>query len=134
MAILEKGFEMKYSVYSIRSVKVVEGGNFQGKDGTVKYGSSLKLRTLNIEQFEDDSLGLIDKEIIVEFNVPAPDTTPADLKKFNIWARSLDLKNKPLLISGALPKSTGKDTYEVKSFLNVAEIMTLNGFIKEATK
>ncbi|MDD5406044.1 MAG: hypothetical protein PHE73_03765 [Sulfurovaceae bacterium] len=124
MAVLiKKGFDMKYEVHEIGSVKVVQSGEFQGN----KYNSSVQFKAINVEQNIDPDLGIVDKEYIFSFKVYCKDE---DLKQFNSWLRSLDTKTKPLVLTGTLPISQGKDTFSVTSYLNANDIMTLNGAVK----
>lgn len=122
--LIKKGFAMKYEVYEIGSVKVVQSGEFQGN----KYNSSVQFKATNVEQVVDDKLGTVDKEFIFSFKIYCEDDL---LKKFNLWLRSLDTNSKPLVLTGSLPISQGKDTFTVTSYLNAREIMTLNGAVKD---
>lgn len=123
--LIEKGFEMVYSIHLIRSLKVVEGGDYQGN----KYNASVQFKAINVERVDDEKLGLNDKETIISFKIPCEDK---DLKRFNSWLRGLDTTNKPLIVKGGLPRDAGKDTFTVTSYQSALELMVMNGSPKEA--
>lgn len=116
MSLVETGFKTYYEVKKIRSIKARVSGEVEGN----KYGSAVKLKSLNIEQVDDEKLGLVEKEVILEVTIPCDDKI---LKKFNLYLRDLQKSNKPFSFIGTLPRMAGKDTYTVTSSHTAEEIM-----------
>jgi len=114
---IETGFVPTYEVKNIRSIKAVTSGEYQGN----KYDASVQFKSVNLEQVEDPDMGLIEKETIVIFKVPCEDR---NIKKFNLYLRSLQKNKKSLIIYGSLPRDAGKDTYQVISYQTAEEIMS----------
>ena len=117
--LIETGFRTEYAVDHIRSIKVTPSGDMNGN----KYGGSVKLKSVNVSQEDDEEYGLIEKETIVEFKIPCEDN---ELKKFNAFLRDLQKQKKPLVITGTLPRDAGKDSYTVTSYENAAVLMSKN--------
>jgi len=114
--LIETGFKTLYTVEKIRSIKVTPAGDYNGKG----YDASVKVKSINIIQEDDEKYGLIEKENIMEFKIPCADK---DLKKFNVFLRDLQKANKPLELSASIPRDAGKDSYTVTSYVTAAEIM-----------
>ena len=115
--LVERGFITEYTIAKMRSIKVTESGDFNGK----KYEGSVKVKAVNVMQEDDDKYGLVEKEQIIEFRIPCADK---DLRAFNSFLRKLQKENKPLKLTGNLPSDGGKDTFLVTSYLSAGEIMT----------
>lgn len=115
---LRKGFTMEYRIHEVSSIKVVESGDYQGN----KYGGSVQLKAITIEQVEGE-YGLEEREMIMLFKIPTDDKK---LRSFNEWLRKFDVDKQPLQIVGGIPRDSGKDSYQVTSFLNSDEIIQLN--------
>ena len=123
--VIEKGYEVNYTIENIRSVKPQRGGEVEGN----KYGASLKFKSINIEEVEDDDLGLVDKEVILEFKIPCEEK---DLKVVNNVFRELQKSKMKFNINGSLPRQSGKDTYTATSYENGMEIVArLKNIIKK---
>ena len=114
--LIESGFKLEYTISKMRSIKITQSGNMNGN----AYGASVKVKAINIIQEDDKDLGLMEKENIMEFKIPCDDK---NLKKFNIFLRTLQKANKPLALSGTLPRDAGKDSYTVTSYATAEEIM-----------
>ncbi|RRS30982.1 MAG: hypothetical protein P794_05025 [Epsilonproteobacteria bacterium (ex Lamellibrachia satsuma)] len=114
--LIETGFKMNYEVLNIRSIKVTPSGDMNGN----KYGASVKIKTVNISQEDDEKFGLVEKETIMEFKIPCRD---AHLKNFNAFLRGLQKSNTPLSFTGTPPRDAGKDSYTVTSFEDADQIM-----------
>jgi hypothetical protein len=114
--LIETGFQTIYTVQNMRSIKVTPSGEMQGN----KYGASVKVKSINVSQEDDEKYGLVEKETIVEFKIPCDD---ADLKKFNVFLRGLQKAKKPLELTGTLPRDAGKDSYTVTSYEDATTIM-----------
>jgi len=114
--VIEKGYEVGYSIKVIRSIKVTPAGDYNGK----KYTSSLKIKTVNIVQVDDEEYGLVEREQIMEFKIPTDDSK---LRIFNQFLRDMQKSNTPLDLIGLLPNQAGKDTYTVTSLEDASEIM-----------
>ena len=114
--LVETGFKTEYTVAKMRSIKVTPSGDMNGN----KYGASVKVKSINVSQEDDEKYGLVEKETIVEFKIPCEDN---ELKDFNLYLRSLQKDNKAFVITGTLPRDAGKDSYTVTSHLTAVEIM-----------
>ncbi len=114
--VIEKGYEVGYSIKVIRSIKVTPAGDFNGQ----KYASSVKIKTVNIVQEDDEKYGLVEREQIMEFKIPTDDTK---LRTFNQFLRDMQKSNTPLDLIGSMPNQAGKDTYTVTSYEDASEIM-----------
>ncbi len=114
--LVETGFEMNYKVLNIRSIKVTPSGEMNGN----KYGASVKVKTVNVSQEDDEKYGLVEKETIIEFKIPCDDD---QLRDFNNFLRGLQKANTPLTFTGTAPRDSGKDSYTVTSNENASQIM-----------
>ena len=114
--VIEKGFAVDYTIENIRSIKPGKSGEYEGN----KYSASVKFKSINIEEVEDEELGLIDKEVILEMKVPCEDK---DLKVLNNMFRNLQREKIKFSLSGSLPRQSGKDLYNSTSYENGVELM-----------
>ena len=117
--LIETGFKMNYEVLHIRSIKVTPSGDMNGN----KYGASVKVKTVNVSQEDDEKYGLIEKETIMEFKIPCEDD---QLRDFNLFLRSMQKSNVPLKFTGTAPRDSGKDSFTVTSNETATEIMAKN--------
>ena len=115
--LIETGFTTLYTVQNMRSIKVTPSGDINGN----KYGASVKIKSVNVTQEDDEDYGLIEKESIMEFKVPCTDS---QLKVFNMFLRGLQKANKPLVLTGTLPRDAGKDSHTVTSFDDAETLMS----------
>jgi len=115
--LIETGFETLYTVKHMRSIKVTPSGEMQGN----RYGASVKVKSVNVSQEDDEKYGLVEKETIMEFKIPCEDE---NLKKFNVFLRGLQKANKPLVLTGTLPRDAGKDSFTVTSNDSAEKIMS----------
>lgn len=122
----QKGYTVEYRIHELRSIKPVQHGEMKDSStgDKIKYGSSVQFRTYNIEQVEDDVVGLVDRETTLVFKIPT--VSDAEAKILNTWLRSLDVDKNPLLIVGTLPKLVDRDTYQVTCSLSVKDLMSVN--------
>ncbi len=116
--LIETGFLTEYTIAKIRSIKVTPSGDMNGN----KYGASVKVKSVNVVQEEDEKYGLVEKESIMEFKIPCEDD---ELRDFNIFLRGLQKENRALVISGTLPRDAGKDSYTVTSYANASQIIAM---------
>ena len=107
---------MNYTIENIRSIKPGKSGEYEG----TKYSASVKFKTINIEEVEDEELGLVDKEVILEMKVPCEDK---DLKVLNNMFRNLQREKIKFSLSATLPRQSGKDLYNSTSYENGVELM-----------
>ncbi len=114
--LIETGFLTQYTIVKMRSIKVTESGEINGN----KYGASVKVKSVNVSQVDDEKYGLVEKESIMEFKVPCEDS---ELRDFNFFLRGLQKDNKPLVITGTIPRDAGKDSYVVTSNETAVQIM-----------
>ena len=117
---IETGYKLDYTISKMRSIKITEAGDFEGK----KYSASVKIKSINVMQEENEDYGLVEKETIIEFKFPCENK---QLKSFNIFLRGLQKANKPLTFKGAIPRDAGKDTYTVTCLSSIAEITKAKG-------
>lgn len=114
--LVELGFKTNYTIEKMRSIKVTPSGVMEGN----KYSGSVKVKSINIVQEDDEEYGFIEKETIMEFKIPCDD---ALIKKFNLFLRGLQRANKPLILFGSIPRVAGKDSFTVTSLKSASEIM-----------
>ena len=115
--LVETGFKMNYEVLNMRSIKVTPSGDMNGN----KYGASVKIKTVNVVQEDDEKFGLVEKETIMEFKIPCEDK---QLKEFNLFLRGLQKVNTPLVFTGTTPRDSGKDSYTVTSYEDATQLMS----------
>lgn len=97
MEIVEKGFVVNYEIQKMGLIKVGGSGEYQGR----AYSASLKIRCSNLTRENDNELGEIDKEELVEFKIPCDSNTEAG--ELNKLFRSLKLSGVIINFNGVLP-------------------------------
>ena len=118
MSQIESGFLALYQVKNIRSIKGVNSGEFQGN----AYKASVQLKSVNVDQVDDEEMGLVERETILVIKVPCEDS---QIKEFNNWLRKQQKENKPIMISGSIPRDIGKDSFSVTSQFSASEMMSI---------
>ena len=115
---IETGFKANYEVLIARSIKVTPSGDMNGSP----YSGSVKFKVVNINQEDDKEYGLIEKETVIEFKIPGEDK---DLRKFNQFLRAEQKANRPLVLTGSIPRQAQgtRDVYTVTSVQTCAEIL-----------
>ncbi len=98
MEIIKKGFALKYEILDINMIKVTKAG----KNSNFEWNDSLTIRTSNVFQVEDDELGFVDKEEIVEFKFPCESLT--QISELNLLFRSLKKAGIVIQVEGFLPR------------------------------
>ncbi|AYJ78185.1 hypothetical protein [Aliarcobacter cryaerophilus] len=98
MEIIKKGFSLKYEILDINMIKVTKAG----KNSNFEWNDSLTIRTSNVFQVEDDELGFVDKEEIVEFKFPCESLT--QISELNLLFRSLKKAGIVIQVEGFLPR------------------------------
>lgn len=73
-----------------------------GKNSNFEWNDSLTIRTSNVFQVEDDELGFVDKEEIVEFKFPCESLT--QISELNLLFRSLKKAGIVIQVEGFLPR------------------------------
>jgi len=125
--IVEEGFRIKLEVTNIGSIKPVASGTFKNDNGeTIKYKASIQFRTTNIEEVEDEELGLKEVETHLEIKIPCEDTK--HVKQLNDFLRDLKAKGLAFSMESTLPRQSDSNTYKVVSTLNALQ------FIHELSK
>ncbi len=109
MEFVKKGFGVNYELLVAESFK--PGGNGVMDNGR-SYPASLKFKSINVIESEDQELGLIDKEELIEFKIPCSSNSEAG--ELNKLFRLLKSNGIPIQINGSLPRK-----YDNSSFLNV---------------
>ncbi len=92
--LVETGFEMNYKVLNIRSIKVTPSGEMNGN----KYGASVKVKTVNVSQEDDEKYGLVEKETIIEFKIPCDDDQLRDFNNLDQIAEKLNSEMNLILL------------------------------------
>jgi len=117
MSIQTLGFTTQYTVNTVTSIKPTPSGSVNGQ----KYDASVKLRSSMIELKNDETLGLVEKEVNIEFNIPCDDK---NLRDFNMWLRKKQKDNTPITITAGLPfAGDSKSILVTKSYLTGEEMM-----------
>ena len=98
MEIIKKGFSLKYEILDINMIKVTKAG----KNSNFEWNDSLTIRTSNVFQVEDEELGFVDKEEIVEFKFPCESLT--QISELNLLFRSLKKAGIVIQVEGFLPR------------------------------
>ncbi|MCT7513885.1 hypothetical protein [Aliarcobacter cryaerophilus] len=98
MEIIKKGFTLKYEILDINMIKVTKAG----KNSNFEWNDSLTIRTSNVFQVEDEELGFVDKEEIVEFKFPCESLT--QISELNLLFRSLKKAGIVIQVEGFLPR------------------------------
>lgn len=98
MEIIKKGFALKYEILDINMIKVTKAG----KNSNFEWNDSLTIRTSNVFQVEDEELGFVDKEEIVEFKFPCESLT--QISELNLLFRSLKKAGIVIQVEGFLPR------------------------------
>ena len=98
MEIIKKGFTLKYEILDINMIKVTKAG----KNSNFEWNDSLTIRTSNVFQVEDEELGFVDKEEIVEFKFPCKSLT--QISELNLLFRSLKKAGIVIQVEGFLPR------------------------------
>jgi len=125
--IVKKGFSVKLEITNVGSIRPVASGTFKNDNGeTIKYKSSIQFRTTNIEEVEDEELGLKEVETHLEIKIPCEDTK--QVKQLNEFLRDLKNKGQVFSLETTLPRQADSNTYKVVSTLNALQ------FIHELSK
>jgi len=125
--IVSEGFRFQLEVSSIGSIKPVASGTFKNDSGeTIKYKSSIQFKVTNIEEVEDEELGLKEVETHMEVKIPCEEVK--HVKQLNEFLR--DLKDKGLVfkMETTLPRQSDSNVFKVVSTLNALQ------FIHELSK
>ena len=119
--LIESGYAIIFNISNIRSIKVTPSGDVNG----TKYKGSVKFKSVNIEQEDTPDYGLTERETVIEFKIPGEDK---DLRIFNQFLRDLQKANKPLALSGSIPRQSQgqRDSYTVTSYQTCVEIVALH--------
>lgn len=98
MEIIKKGFTLKYEILDMNMIKVTKAG----KNSNFEWNDSITIRTSNIIQEEDEELGFIDKEEIIEFKFPCENLT--QVSELNLLFRTLKKAGVVIQVDGFLPR------------------------------
>jgi hypothetical protein len=116
---LDKGFDLKYEVLKLSSIKTSGGGIVEGRE----YSPSIKIKASTVVQVNDEELGLTDKEDTIEFSVACQDKK--QVAELNTHLRQLQNNGIPLTISGGLPQKYSSDgVYHVKAYETPEQLLT----------
>ena len=125
--IVKKGFSVRLEITNIGSIKPVASGTFKNDKGeTIKYKSSIQFRTTNIEEVEDEELGLKEVETHLEIKIPCEEIK--HVKQLNEFLRELKKNGQVFVLNTTLPRQADSNTYKVVSTLNALQ------FIHELSK
>lgn len=98
MEIIKKGFTLKYEILDMNMIKVTKKGSNKDFD----WNDSITIRTSNVFQDEDEELGFIDKEEIIEFKFPCENLT--QVSELNLLFRTLKKAGVVIQVDGFLPR------------------------------
>lgn len=115
MEILRKGFTINYDVQEMGLIKV--GGSGELESG-FKYPASVKIRCSNLFQDEDEELGLVDKEDLIEFKIVCESNVQAG--EINTLFRNLKANGVIVTFDGSLPKKYSNSEYSQVTVLQTA--------------
>jgi len=124
---IQKGFAVNLEVANIGSIKPVASGSFKNDNGEmIKYNASVQFRVTNIEEIEDEELGLKEVETHLEVKIPCEETK--HVKQINEFLRSMKNNGQVFNIKTTLPRQSDNNIFKVVSTLNALQ------FIHEHTK
>ena len=115
MEILKKGFTINYDIQEMGLIKVGGSGEL---DNGFKYSASVKIRVSNLFQEEDEELGLVDKEELLEFKIVCDSNVQAG--EINKLFRNLKQHGVIVHFDGGLPKKYANSEYSQVTVLNSA--------------
>lgn len=113
MEILKKGFTINYDIQEMGLIKVGGSGEM---DNGFKYPASVKIRCSNLFQEEDEELGLIDKEDLIEFKIICDSNAQAG--EINKLFRSLKANGVIVQFDGSIPKKYQNSEYSQVTVLS----------------
>jgi hypothetical protein len=123
MQVISEGFTVKVEVNKIESIKPSQGGNFNGN----AYGPSANFRTTKSYQVEDDELGVIEKEEVLDIKVRC-ETTKEAIQICELL-RKHRAEGTPVYVNGNIPRSgqRSSDPFSMVSTDTPAEFLKNNG-------
>jgi hypothetical protein len=122
---IAKGYSVIMEISNIGSIKPVASGSFKNDTGEmIKYKASIQFKTTNIEEIEDDILGLKEVESHIIVKIPCEDTK--DVKKLNEFIRGFKDRGEVFTLNTTLPRQSDAGTYNVVSILTALEFIAKN--------
>ena len=119
---IQRGYSVKLEVTNIGSIKPVASGTFKNNNNEeIKYKASIQFKTTNIEEVEDEELGLKEVETHLEVKIPCEET--AHVKQINEFLREIKKNGQVFTIDTTLPRQSDTNHYKVVSVLNATEFM-----------
>jgi predicted transcriptional regulator len=116
MEITKKGFTINYDIQEMGLIK--PGGSGTMENG-FNYPASVKIKSSNIIQDEDEELGLVDKEELIEFKIVCESNVQAN--EINKMFRTLKQNGVVVHFDGSLPKKYQNSEYLQVTVLNTAQ-------------
>ena len=98
MQIIKRGFKSFYEISDFSTIKVTK----KGSNTQFDWNDSVTIRTSNISEDEDEELGFVDKEEIIEFKFPCKNLSEAT--ELNKLFRALKKAGVVILVSTFLPR------------------------------
>ena len=92
------GFNLNYELVDYSSIRVTK----KGKNDMYEWGDSLTFRSLNVYTIQDEELGELDKEELIDFKIPCENLTEA--AELNKLIRTLQRNGVVLNLNGYLPR------------------------------
>lgn len=122
---IAKGYSVIMEISNIGSIKPVASGTFKNDNGeTIKYKASIQFKTTNIEEIEDELLGLKEVESHVIVKIPCEDTK--DVKQLNEFLRGFKNRGEVFTLSTTLPRQSDAGTFNVVSTLTALDFIAKN--------
>lgn len=94
----KKGFNLSYELVDFSSIRVTK----KGKNEQFEWGDSLTFRASNVYTVEDEEVGMVDKEEILEFKIPCQNLSES--AELNKVIRLLQANGVVLNLNGFLPR------------------------------
>lgn len=117
--LLDEGFAMDMAISKIGSIKPLASGSYEGH----AYSASVKFKTTNVEQIDDEVLGL--KEVETSIWIKIPCSNNEDVILLNNYLRDKKNKGEVFKLKTTLPRQSDAETFTCTSLQN-ANAVNLN--------
>ena len=130
---IQKGYSMLLEVANVGSIKPVASGTFRNDSGeTIKYKASIQFRSTNIEEVEDEELGLKEVETHVEVKIPCEET--AHVKQINEFLREYKKSGEVFTMTTSMPRQADGNIFKVVCTMTAIEFISHMTKNKKPTK
>jgi hypothetical protein len=115
--LLDEGFAMDMAISKIGSIKPLASGSYEGH----AYSASVKFKTTNVEQIDDEVLGL--KEVETSIWIKIPCSNNEDVILLNNYLRDKKNKGEVFKLKTTLPRQSDAETFTCTSLQNANAVM-----------